>query len=62
MKIYTEKDLQDILQLSQKQIKALMKVNGFPSVKIGRSYRVEEEAFLEWLHQTRSVRLDYSKV
>ena len=62
MKIYTEEDLQDILQLSQKQIKALMRVNEFPSVKIGRSYRVEEEAFLEWLHQTRSVRLDYSRV
>ena len=62
MKIYTEKDLQEILQLSQKQTKALMKVNGFPSVKIGRNYRVEEEAFLEWLHQTRSVKLDYSRV
>ena len=62
MKIYTEEDLQDILQLSQKQIKALMRVNEFPSVKIGRSYRVEEEAFLEWLHQTRSVKLDYSRV
>ena len=44
-----------------KQAEALMRAEGFPSIRIGRSYRVEEDALSEWLSQTKSVKLDYSK-
>lgn len=62
MRFYTEEELQEVLQVSRRQAKALMRTAGFPSVRIGRSYRVEEEAFLDWMKQTRHVRLDYSKL
>ena len=59
MKFYTAEDLQQIMQIGHKQAEALMRAEGFPSIRIGRSYRVEEEAFMEWLSQTKSVKLDY---
>lgn len=62
MRFYTEEELQDVLQVGKRQAKALMRTSGFPSIRIGRSYRVEEEAFLDWMKQTRHVRLDYSKL
>ena len=47
MRFYTTEDLQQILQIGHKQAKALMRAEGFPSIRIGRSYRVEEEAFMD---------------
>lgn len=61
MNILTAEDLQDILKLSAKQSKALMRSEGFPSCKIGREYRVTESALQQWLDNTKSVKLDYSK-
>lgn len=61
MRFYTAEDLQQILQIGHKQAEALMRTEGFPSIRIGRSYRVEEEVFMEWLSQTKSVKLDYRK-
>ena len=61
MKFYTAEDLQQIMQIGHKQAEALMRAEGFPSIRIGRSYRVKEEDFLTWLSQTKSVKLDYSK-
>ena len=61
MKFYTAEDLQQIMQTGHKQAEALMRAEGFPSIRIGRSYRVEEDALSEWLSQTKSVKLDYSK-
>lgn len=62
MRFYTEEELQEVLQVSKKQAKALMRTPGFPSIRIGRNYRVEEGAFLDWIKQTKHVRLDYSRV
>ena len=62
MRFYTEEELQDILQVGKRQAKALMRTSGFPRIRIGRNYRVEEEAFLDWMKQTKHVRLDYSRV
>ena len=58
MKFYTAEDLQQIMQIGHKQAEALIRAEGF---RIGRSYRVEEDALSEWLSQTKSVKLDYSK-
>lgn len=61
MNVLTAKDLQDILRLSTKQAKALMRSDGFPSCKIGREYRVTELALQQWLESTKSIKLDYTK-
>ena len=38
-----------------------MRADGFPSIKIGREYRVEEQALLDWMRETKTVKLDYGK-
>lgn len=62
MNVLTTEELQDILKLNPKQTKALMRTEGFPSVKIGKVYRVEEEALLEWMRTTKVIKLNYSKL
>lgn len=61
MRFYTTEDLEELLKIGKRQARALMRTNGFPSIRIGREYRVEEEAFLNWIHQTKAVKLDYTK-
>lgn len=61
MKFLTHKDIQDILQLNDRQARALMRTEGFSSIKIGREYRVEEGSFTEWVGKTKEIKLDYSK-
>ncbi len=61
MKFYTADELQEMLKLTPKQAKALIRTDGFPSVKIGREYRVEEESLRQWLTDTKEIKLDYSK-
>ena len=62
LNILTEEDLQNILKISPKQAKALMRTEGFPSIKIGRQYRVEEQALIDWIGTTKKVKLDYSSI
>ena len=62
MNILTTEDLQEILKITERRAKALMRSEGFPSIRIGRDYRVEEEALKEWLKTTKSITLDYSKI
>ena len=61
MNILTTNDVKSILKLSDKQAKALMRADGFPSIKIGREYRVEEQALIDWMKNTKIVKLDYNK-
>lgn len=61
MNFLTTEEVQNILKLNTKQAKALMRTDGFPSIKIGREYRVEEDDFYNWIKSTKSVKLDYSK-
>lgn len=60
LNILTTEDLQNTLKISPKQAKALMRTDGFPSIKIGREYRVEESALLDWIGTTKAVKLDYT--
>lgn len=62
MRFYTAEELSDMLQISLKRAKILMRTEGFPSIRIGSAYRVEEEALSRWVSQTKSVKLDYNKV
>lgn len=61
MEILTSKDLETILKLSDIQAKALMRTKGFPAFRIGREYRVTKEALLDWINNTKSIKLDYNK-
>lgn len=62
MKFYTTTELQELLKLSDKQAKALMRTEDFPSIKIGRAYRVEEDMLRQWLAETKEFPLDYTSV
>ena len=61
MNILTTDDVKTLLKISDKKAKALMRTEGFPSIKIGREYRVEEQALLDWMKETKIVKLDESK-
>lgn len=61
MRFFTVEDLQEILQIHERQAKALMRTQGFPSIKIGREYRVEETSLKNWADNTKVIKLDYSK-
>lgn len=62
MKILTTEELQEVLKISERRAKALMRTKEFPSIRIGRDYRVDEEALMEWLKTTKNIKLDYSKI
>ena len=38
-----------------------MRTEGFPSIRIGQEYRVEEQALIDWMKETKIVKLDYNK-
>ena len=60
MNIFTTEDLQNVLKVSPKREKAHRRTDGFPNIKIGREYRVEEQALLDWIGTTKAVKLDYT--
>lgn len=62
MEFFTEEEVKDILHLGDKQCKALMRTDGFPSIQIGREWRVSVDAFKEWLKNTKTIKLDYRGV
>ena len=61
MNILTTDDLMELLKISSKQARALMRTDGFPSFKIGREYRVSEEQLNDWIGSSPEVKLDYTK-
>ena len=50
MKALTREDLMKILQISEKQALGLMRLEDFPSFRIGLDYRVTEEKLEEWVN------------
>lgn len=50
MKVLTREDLMEILKISEKQALGLMRLEDFPSFRIGRDYRVTEEKLEEWVN------------
>lgn len=61
MNILNTEDLKELLKIGDRQAKALMRSEGFPSFKIGREYRVEETALMNWIGSSPNIKLDYSK-
>ena len=60
MNFLTEDDIKDILKLNNRKTKALMRTEGFPSIKIGQEYRVEEDDLYNWIKSEKEVKLDYT--
>lgn len=56
---YTEEQIKDMLKLSSRKAHALMRSEDFPSVKIGRAYRIEKESFDNWFKSNTEIRLTY---
>lgn len=50
MKALTREDLMEILKISEKQALGLMRLEDFPSFRIGLDYRVTEEKLEEWVN------------
>ena len=53
MNLLTVQETQSLLRIGRDKAYALMHSKGFPSVKIGGRYFVEEEALREWLNKYR---------
>ena len=51
MKVYTVKEVQDILKISKNTAYELIKSGAFPVLRIGRTYRISAEGFDAWLKQ-----------
>lgn len=48
----TVKDVQRLLRISEVTAYNLMHADGFPSMRVGRSYRIPCEKFLHWVENT----------
>ena len=61
MNILTTEEVQDLLKLNNRQAKALMRTDGFPTIKMGREQRVSEDDLMKWIGAKPNIKLDYSK-
>lgn len=50
-KVYTVKDIQEMLKISRTAAYKLINSNQFPVVRIGRSVRVPKEGFNQWTQE-----------
>lgn len=53
MNLLTVQETQSLLKMGRDKTYALMRSKGFPSIKIGGRFFVEEEALAEWLKKQR---------
>ena len=49
-KLLTIKDVQEHLQLGRNRVYQLIKIDSFPKIKIGNTYRIPKREYLEWVH------------
>lgn len=53
IRMYRTKDLEEIFHIGSTTAYQLMRSSGFPSIKINRSWYVEEEALRVWVKAYR---------
>ena len=53
-KVYTVRDLQDVLGISKQNAYALTRREGFPVLRVGRRLLIPKAALDEWLLQQRA--------
>lgn len=51
--LMTVKELRDYLKCSNKNVYNLIKTDGFPCLKVGGSYRICKNEFIEWVNNQR---------
>lgn len=54
----TVKEVRDYLKCSNENAYTLVKSKGFPSFKVGGSYRIRKDEFIEWV-RNQSLNLRY---
>lgn len=53
VKFLTRKDIMKMLKYSEATVSAMFRRADFPAIAIGKSYVVEESAFIKWCRQRR---------
>lgn len=48
-------EMKDFLNISRSKAYALVKMNDFPTIKIGKSVRICKKDLFEWLHNQKNV-------
>ena len=58
--LMTAKEVKDYLKCSNENLYALLKTRGFPSFKIGNTYRIRKDEFIDWINKQK-LNLKYYK-
>ena len=48
-RLLTIKDIQEHLQIWRNRVYQLIKIDSFPKIKIGNTYRIPKQKYLEWI-------------
>lgn len=48
-RLLTIKDIQEHLQIGRNRVYQLIKIDLFPKIKIGNTYRIPKQKYLEWI-------------
>lgn len=51
--LMTAKEVREYLKCSNQNVYNLMKEKGFPSFRIGNSYRVRKDDFINWINNKK---------
>lgn len=54
-------DIQNLFDIGRNKAIALMKSEGFPVIKIGRTYRVDNTELEEWIEKNKGKTIDCKK-
>ena len=57
--VYNIEDIMSLLDIGHARAYALVKQRGFPSIKIGRQFKVPRDAFERWLEASALEQADY---
>ncbi|MDE6433553.1 MAG: helix-turn-helix domain-containing protein [Lachnospiraceae bacterium] len=47
----TPKDIQNIFKIGRNKVYQLCSLKGFPSIKIGTTYRINKSKFVKWMEK-----------
>lgn len=56
--VLTPMDVADILRISRNKAYEVVHSRGFPSIKIGKQYRVSSDKFLSWLNSQSNSQME----
>ena len=52
------KDITDIFQCSYKKASSIIKIPGFPMIRIGRNYYIDSEKFEAWCKENQNTEIN----